>query len=246
MGNKRTSVIWTIPKEELSRIVKESSSYTAVLKFFGLESKGANNETLKKRLNEERIDYSHIKENKYKFSAKRIIPDKEIFKKNSKVSQSVLKRRILRNNMLAYQCSECGIGPEWCGKPLTLQLDHKNGNRTDNRLENLRFLCPNCHAQTPNFAGGLSPEIKSKNKQKKLERELERGRQLGRYCEQCGGPLRPSQEQFCSKKCRGKDARKSSKSPSKEDLEKDIKNMSFVRIGKKYGVSDNTIRKWIK
>jgi len=50
-------------------------------------------------------------------------------------------------------CEKCGLGPEWNGERLVLQLDHKNGDRFDDREENLRFLCPNCHSQTPTFAG---------------------------------------------------------------------------------------------
>jgi hypothetical protein len=50
-------------------------------------------------------------------------------------------------------CSECGQLPTWNDKPLVLQLDHKNGDKFDDREENLRFLCPNCHSQTPTFAG---------------------------------------------------------------------------------------------
>lgn len=58
-----------------------------------------------------------------------------------------LRRTILLAELIPYRC-KCGLGPEWQGQPLTLQLDHINGNHEDDRLENLRFLCPNCHAQT--------------------------------------------------------------------------------------------------
>lgn len=60
------------------------------------------------------------------------------------------KSRLIKANLIEYKC--CGI-TEWNGKPLTLQLHHINGNNRDNRLENLTFLCPNCHSQTDNFSG---------------------------------------------------------------------------------------------
>ena len=62
------------------------------------------------------------------------------------------KNRLIKANLIEYKCSCCGI-TEWNGKPLTLQLHHINGNNRDNRLENLTFLCPNCHSQTDNFSG---------------------------------------------------------------------------------------------
>lgn len=63
-----------------------------------------------------------------------------------------LKKKLLKNGLIKYQCSECSI-TEWRGKPISLQLEHKNGDHSDNRIENLCLLCPNCHSQTPTFAG---------------------------------------------------------------------------------------------
>lgn len=65
--------------------------------------------------------------------------------------RSHIKGRLLRAGLLKNECGECGL-TEWRGKPLSIQIDHINGVRNDNRLENLRMLCPNCHSQTETFA----------------------------------------------------------------------------------------------
>lgn len=76
-------------------------------------------------------------------------------------STSHLSKRLRKDSILEYVCQSCGNIGEWENKPLTLELDHVNGDRTDHKIENLRFLCPNCHTQTPTY--------KSKNiKQRKV------------------------------------------------------------------------------
>ena len=78
----------------------------------------------------------------------------EVFVKRTGHKRSYsLRTIVLREKVLEYCCAKCGLGPEWEGEKLSLELDHINGDRTDDRLENLRFLCPNCHSQTPTHRG---------------------------------------------------------------------------------------------
>jgi 5-methylcytosine-specific restriction endonuclease McrA len=67
-------------------------------------------------------------------------------------SRASIRKTILKENLIEYKCSECNV-IEWNGKTLSLHLDHINGVNNDNRLENLRFLCPNCHSQTETYTG---------------------------------------------------------------------------------------------
>lgn len=67
-------------------------------------------------------------------------------------SRASVRRAILKENLIEYKCSECNV-KTWNGKILSLHLDHINGINNDNRLENLRFLCPNCHSQTETYTG---------------------------------------------------------------------------------------------
>jgi 5-methylcytosine-specific restriction endonuclease McrA len=92
--------------------------------------------------------------------------DEELYCENSRYNSTSLKNRIIRDKKLPYQCALCDIKNIWKGKPISLQLDHINGNSRDHRLENLRFLCPNCHSQTDTFAGK-----RSKGKSKRISRK---------------------------------------------------------------------------
>jgi Zn finger protein HypA/HybF involved in hydrogenase expression len=86
-----------------------------------------------------------------RFGPKR--PNEEVFVENSTYARHRLKERIVKEVMLPYICYECDLADEWNGQTLVLHIDHINGANTDHRIENLRFLCPNCHSQTDTFAG---------------------------------------------------------------------------------------------
>jgi len=86
--------------------------------------------------------------------------NEEVFVENSTYARHNIKRRLIKQKMIEYVCQDCGIDGNWNGKKLSLQLDHTNGVNNDNRVENLRFLCPNCHSQTNNFSGKACRKIK--------------------------------------------------------------------------------------
>jgi len=81
-----------------------------------------------------------------------LTPNETIFTENSHYSNELVKQRIVNQSLLEYKCVKCGID-SWQGESIVLDLDHINGNNLDNRLINLRFLCPNCHSQTDTYKG---------------------------------------------------------------------------------------------
>lgn len=86
------------------------------------------------------------------YNKNRKFPDEQVFVSDSTYPRHKLKKRIIEGSMIPYVCNECGLTDEWNGKKIVLQLDHINGVNDDNRLENLQFLCPNCHSQTHTYA----------------------------------------------------------------------------------------------
>lgn len=103
---------------------------------------------IKKVVEELGLDVSH-----FCICAKRPTQVEDIFKIHDKRENGKVRKYLIRHEIIDYKCSSCGLEDYWNGENLTLQLDHINGNSCDNRLENLRFLCPNCHTQTSTFCG---------------------------------------------------------------------------------------------
>lgn len=189
----------------------------------GQSSSGNAHKRWKKYFIENDLDFTHFKKT---WSSKERLCD-EIFINGSIIDQKSLKSKILKYNLIEYKC-KCGNKGEWEGKIIVLQLDHVNGINTDNRLENLRFLCPNCHSQTETHSGK-----NNKNNIKQI---------ITYYCE-CGNTKSKSSK-TCDQ-CFKLKSRKIKNRPSLEILLNDVKNLGYKKTGLKYNVSDNSIRKWI-
>lgn len=105
--------------------------------------------------------------------------------KDSHKKTKDIKKFIIKKNLLEYKCAECGIFNEYNGKPIILQLDHINGVNNDNRLENLRFLCPNCHSQTETWGGrNINLEKRRTNQLNKINKEKKISEQKKQLFEQ--------------------------------------------------------------
>lgn len=153
--------IWnneTLLREKAS----EADSIKNLLELLGIPFGGGSQSKLTRLLDELGIQKPDSKLTRArKTSKKNTFPDEKVFTENSTyTNRNGLRQRILSRKVLEYRCSKCGLGPTWEGIVLTLQLDHTNGISNDNRLENLRFLCPNCHSQTDTYAGRNRPNTK--------------------------------------------------------------------------------------
>jgi hypothetical protein len=227
MTRNRTSIIWNINKEEIQNLLDTCSSFVEVLGCLGLSKHSGNHRTLNERIKQDNLNVEILIQNrKQKISSigkKKKIPSSEIFVEDSKYPRSKIKQRIIDENIFDYICDKCGNTGVWNDKKLVLQLDHKNGNPKDNRLENLCFLCPNCHSQTETYSGKNYKKINIKT-----------------FCI-CGTEKRPKSK-MC-KKCSSSKEHLQKFYVSSEELQKLIFELPIVQIAKIFGVSDNAIRK---
>lgn len=149
-------------EEYYIRLIGESESLIDVCRKAGIVPTTGNYDTLKKVISNNGVDISHFKRIGGTATKKKELS--EYLVKGVKVSSFKLKNRLLEEGIKEYKCEnpECGLS-EWHGKPIPLELHHINGDNTDNRLENLQILCPNCHAFTDNYSG-KNQKLNKKNK----------------------------------------------------------------------------------
>lgn len=147
-----TNKIYELTDEQFISIIKNSTTIAEVLFKLGYSTKGNSwgFSIVRRRMDELNLSSSDFKGKSVYLKQKKQIEEKDILKPNCKHTRAVLRRFVLRNNLIPYKCAICGC-VEWQGKTLSLELDHINGINNDNRLENLRFLCPNCHSQTTTY-----------------------------------------------------------------------------------------------
>lgn len=235
----RIPLVSRFTKDQLIDIVNKATYIKDLFDLLDLPYNGNNYNCIKKTLRDYGIDYTRLSQNSanrnifnLRNHAKRqSLPYNQILVENSTItSRRALKLRLLKDGLLQNKCYDCGQMPEWNNKSLSLQIDHKNGVSTDNRLENLQILCPNCHSQTETFG--------SKRFKKPKPLCLDCKKEISFNCPS-GLCLK------CYKKLHNIVYSKHNK-PNKEQLIELMQTMTAFDISLKYGVSASTVRKWIR
>lgn len=169
-------------------------------------------------------------------------PLKEILVAGSSYSRGNLKYRLFDAGLKERVCELCGQDEEWRGRQMALILDHINGVPDDNRIENLRVVCPNCAATLDTHCGRKNRADPPVRRCKRCGRQFTAKYRGHAYCSHACG------SRWDRQSLRGKpnpDLRKVERPPYEQLLE-EIEATSYLAVGRKYGVSDNAVRKWVR
>jgi hypothetical protein len=222
--------------------IAKADCWTEALRLLGMRVAGGNHRTIQSAAARWQIPTDHFDPNavRARRNRARARPLDEVLVRGSTYHRAKLKARLYDAGLKKRECEECGQGEMWQGKRISLILDHINGDATDHRLENLRIACPNCAASFDTHCG--------RNKNRRPD---------ARECGHCGGEFAPKygQQHFCSIRCAKrqhglqyvpKPETRRVERPPYEQLMREIAETSYLAVGRKYGVSDNAIRKWVR
>jgi hypothetical protein len=221
--------------------VAASRSWSETLRRLGMCASGGAHEVLKKYtqlwgISTEHFDpYAAVRGS----GKRRRQPLGEILVEHSSFARNHLKERLYEAGLKQPRCELCGQDQLWHGRTMGMILDHVNGVSNDNRLENLRIVCPNCAAT--------------------LDTHCARGRKLARaeqQCLRCGEPFSPrdKRQRYCSRECGTRwdrsgvprpGARRVDRPPYAQ-LVRETRAIGFEATGRRYGVTGNAVRKWIR
>jgi hypothetical protein len=216
--------------------IAASTNWSQALRKLGLRAAGGNHRVLQHWATQWQIPTGHFDPHAHVRSQLRRepIPLAQVLVEHSTYNRGSLKKRLFEAGLKERTCELCGQSEEWHGRRMSLILDHINGVHDDHRLENLRIVCPNCAATLATHCARNQPP---------------------RICPTCGIAFRcrSGGQRYCSLRCwHHSEARKRIKPrykvvrPSYEQLVADLREMTWVAVGAKYGVSDNAVRKWIR
>ena len=205
-----------------------------------MRAAGGNHRTIRRYAEEVwRIPVDHFDPDAVRRAAlgREPIPLADVLVQGSTYQRALLKERLFAEGLKERRCQLCGQDEMWHGRRMSLILDHVNGVHDDNRLENLRIVCANCNATLDTHCGRNN-----------------RLPQAERACLHCGALFFPRapRHRYCSRACgqrapglrRPRPAAQRVARPPYEQLVQEIAALGYTGVGRKYGVSDNAVRKW--
>lgn len=207
---------------DIQNIIESSETYSEMLRKLGWKVLNCNYKKIKKLIIDNKYETKKLL-SMSEFTKKyhtnhRESKIEDVLVENSSFSRTALKVKLYKHNLKKRRCEMCGQGELWKEKKMSLILDHINGISDDNRIENLRILCPNCNATLDTHCGKNNKIKLSKPKVvKDILFHLKRNKHL--------------------RKCNR---------PELNILEDEVAKHGYSATGRKYGVSDNAVRKWIK
>lgn len=242
----------------LEKIIEESFSYAEVLRKYNVVPAGGNYFTLKKLIKERGINISHFTGKAWNVGIRyrpvvKKMPILEKLVKDTYWSSSSLRKDLIREGLKREECERCGI-TKWNGEDISLHLDHIDEDHSNNLLENLQILCPNCHSQKTHKAAASKKESK---KYKRLKEQNSEGfdnplrkiktleEKLDNNCLDCN--ISVSQKALrCKRCCRFWKDNTKIEWPSVKELDEMLRKSNYTQVGILLGVSDNAIRKHIR
>ena len=227
-------------EDELRAVIAASVNWSEALRRLGLRPAGHNHRTIQRHVAHWKIPTDHFDPNACRRAAAetRRVALTDLLVENSTYSRGSLKRRLYDEGFKERRCELCGQDEDWHGARMSLILDHVNGDATDNRLANLQIVCPNRAATLDTHCG--------RNKQR-LE---------PRACAGCNQVFQPRgrTQRYCSHRCAGLAHADHSPRPESRKVDRppydvllaELAASSYLAVGRKYGVSDNAVRKWVR
>jgi hypothetical protein len=211
-------------------------TFADALRRLGMRPAGGNHKTLKKYVRARGISTAHFDPGAARRPRGRARLLEEVLVTGSEYSRRSLKQRLFSEGLKERRCELCGQDERWRARRRALILDHINGVATDNRLENLQIVCPNCAATLDTHCGRNVLRV--------------------RACAVCREPFQPTshQQRHCSKQCSARSGPnrlravrdRTVERPPYDQLLREIEATSWSAVGRKYGVSDNAVRKWVR
>jgi 5-methylcytosine-specific restriction endonuclease McrA len=223
-----------IEKCLLEKLAMESFSFREIILKLNMKDSAYNYYKIQSFIVEYKIDTSHFlgKEayrSRHKKEKQRHISE-YLKLEGPYISSSNLKKKLILFGLIENKCKICKIGPEWNNMPLTLQLDHIDGNRKNNNIDNLRILCPNCHTQTDTY-GGKTRKNKIIKKEIRINKCIDCSILINPYanrCVRCAGIIKQKVDW-----------------PSLDKLEEMVRQFGYRGTGRILGVREGSVKKRI-